>query len=436
MSTLFNRQPSTQFFNNNNNQFIPQQSQQQQTTTNTQPQLFQARQPQQVQPAWLQSQHNQKKRVIPNHLVPHKKSNFQINAPSSSKSNKNANNQSSSSMLVSNDQFNIVSFGNNRKHTIGNGTVDRSLSALFDSVGGDLSRFDETMNESFQEDDTLLKNNENQVDAPPLRSMYDLNEDSFGLSKPARKLSNSINKDPKTYNNLFTRFEANEDKVDKDNKGDEKKKAFITDLDSNAIIVFGYSENASIQIIQFFKQFGTILEKFTDISNSTESANLLSTLEKEQTNVDIFTGPNWIKITYDNHNSTLNALQENGSVFNGNLLGVVPFHKSVIEKLEKNRTFVNENIKDLSTPLKFDKKTTSNNSKLDETIITPPSSSTSNSGSNKSTYINRLDIKEGTSFFVNADEKKEENNKNRNNKKSNLNLISTISKYVFGFHDL
>ncbi|KAI5955274.1 hypothetical protein KGF54_001835 [Candida jiufengensis] len=439
MSTLFNRQPQTQFLTGNNNQFSSQQQQQQQPTSsitsNNQPQFLQPRQQQQQQPAWLQSQHNQKKRVIPNHLVPHKKSNFQINAPNLSKLNKNSSNSSSSSMLVSNDQFNIVSFGNNRKHTVGNGAlIDRnntSLSALFDSVGGDLSRFDETMNESFQQDDSIIKSNEALADAPPLRSMYDLNGDSFEVSKPSRKQSNSINKDPKSYKNLFTRFESSDDKLDKESRGDDKKNSNKIDLDSNAIIVFGYPENTSIQIIQFFKQFGTILEQFTDLSNTNEGATLLSTLEKQQTNANIFTGSNWIKFTYDNQNSALNALQENGSIFNGNLLGVVPFHKSVIEKLEKKKIFTNESINDLSTPLNFDKTTTKN-----ESIITPPSSSTSTSGANKSTYINRLDIKEGTSFFINPDEKKDENNKTENNKQPKLSLLSTLSKYIFGFHDL
>ena len=478
MSTLFNRQPSNQFFTNSSTFGFGNQQQQQQQ--NNQPQLI-GSQNQQEQPTWLQSQHNHKKRIIPNHLIPHKKTAFHINAPNSNKSGNKKSQNANSSVLVSNEQFNIVSFGSNNKHnSLGHGSLlDRnntSLSALFDSVGGDLSRFDETLNDSFhqlQDDDGGANSGASTIagsgivtDLPPLRSIYDLNEERFS-SKPERDtLSNVANKAPQEFKNLFNRNENLVDNSKKKNNNSNKdfdqtdEKNTPTDFDNDtetSIIVFGYPENSVSQIIQFFKQFGTILEKFTDFSlEGRNGAKLLLTIEKQRRNVPIFTGPGWIKITYDNTNSALNALQENGSIFSGNLLGVVPFHKSVIEKLEKNKAFLNEDIGNgnLSTPLHQiynEKQKNGADSARATRIITPPassgfsnstssssdtrfasSSSSSASGINKSSYV---DVKEGSRFFINPDEKKS-NKKDGDANKPKLGLVGSISKYLFGFHDL
>ncbi|KAI5965992.1 hypothetical protein KGF57_000700 [Candida theae] len=455
MSTLFNRQPQTQFLYANGVSQVPNQQQQQQAQSQSLPppppppapsQLQQQQQQQQQQqmqqqlqqgqPAWLQSQHVHKKRVIPNHLVPHKKSNFQISAPGGSK-NKGTN-ESHSSMLVSNDQFNVVSFGINRRNTITNGHfLDRtntSSSAVFDSFGGDLSRFDDSINESFQHDDGSVKGVDKPRDAPPLKSVYDLDEDTFGISKPTRNQAGLINKDPKEFNNLFKRFESKDGKTAKDKKQDKSKS--VVDEFENAIIVFGYPENASVQIIQYFKQFGTILENFTDLSTGNEAWSLLKDLEKEPKNISIYTGSNWIKITYDNHNSALNALQENGCIFNGNLLGVVPYHKSVIDKLEKKKVFVNEDIGNgnLSMPLKSALEQEKRASRVENQVITPPSSSAP-SGANKSTFVNKLNPKEEAQYLITLGDKKDQN-KSDDQKKPELGILKTLSNYIFGFHDL
>ena len=521
MSTLFNRQPSNQFFTNSSTfgfgnqqqqqqplqfaqqqvpqqplqqpqqqqqQLLQQQQQQQQQQLlqqqqqNNQPQLIGSQNPQE-QPTWLQSQHNHKKRIIPNHLIPHKKTAFHINAPNSSKSGNKKSQNANSSVLVSNEQFNIVSFGSNNKHnSLGHGSLldknNTSLSALFDSVGGDLSRFDETLNDSFhqlQDDDGGANSGASTIagsgivtDLPPLRSIYDLNEERFS-SKPERDtLSNVANKAPQEFKNLFNRNDNLVDNSKKKNNNnnnkdfdqtDEKNTPVDFDNDTEtSIIVFGYPENSVSQIIQFFKQFGTILEKFTDFSlEGRDGAKSLLTIEKQRRNVPIFTGPGWIKITYDNTNSALNALQENGSIFSGNLLGVVPFHKSVIEKLEKNKAFLNEDIGNgnLSTPLHqiYNEKQKNGADSVRATgIITPPassafsnsssssssetrfasSSSSSASGMNKSSYV---DVKEGSRFFINPDEKKS-NKKDGDANKPKLGLVGSISKYLFGFHDL
>ncbi|CAK9441305.1 uncharacterized protein LODBEIA_P51740 [Lodderomyces beijingensis] len=507
MSTLFNRQPTNQFFSGTGTSQFPtqqqqssqnqqqqalqqqqqqlsqqqlsqpqlqqqqlQQLQQQQQPAKSQPYLFQdpQKQQQQQQPSWLQSQHNQKKRVIPNHLVPQKKNNFQLNASNSKSKRSNSN------LTVSDDQFNIVSFGKN-KTKAGSLVLDRnnsSLTALFDSFGGDLSRFDETMNDSFQQgDDSALVTDKSagggasavgagagagSGDVPPMTSIYDLNEDSIKSSEPSREQSNLMNKNPKEFNNLFTRFDAvaNEKKSEK-NAVNEDKKMSKPDECETSIIVFGYPENCVSQIIQFFRQFGTVLEKFTDYSifgEQKDVANLLVNFEKQRSNAPISTGPGWIKFTYDNPNSALNALQENGSIFNGNLLGVVPYHKSVIEKLEKKRVFEKEDIGsgNLSTPLKTAfKEEVKRDGKLANGIMTPPSSSSSQitstltststsataaaGGANRTSYV---DLKDGSKFFIDPNEKKRKTEEKNGEPQQKLGIWGSLTKYMFGFHDL
>ena len=310
--------------------------------------------------------------------------------------------------------------------------TNTSLSALFESVGGDLSKFDDTMNESFQNDEGASKIIDTPSDAPPLKSVYDLDEDTFGVNKPTRNQSDFIKKDPKEFNNLFKRFESRDGRKEKESR--EVKSKSIVDESENAIIVFGYPENTSVQIIQYFKQFGTILENFTDLSAGNEAWNLLSNLEKKQKNTSIYTGTNWIKITYDNHNSALNALQENGCIFNGNLLGVVPYHKSVIDKLEKKKVFINEDIGNgnLSMPLKSALEKNPNG--VQNQVITPPSSSAP-SGANKSTFVNKVNPKEESQYFITSKDKKDES-ENNEQKNPKLGVLKTLSNYIFGFHDL
>lgn len=123
----------------------------------------------------------------------------------------------------------------------------------------------------------------------------------------------------------------------------------------------------------------------------------------------------------------MNALQENGCIFNGNLLGVVPYHKSVIDKLEKKKVFVNEDIGNgnLSMPLKSAFEQEKKSSGIENQVITPPSSS-SPSGANKSTYVNSLNPKEESHYFVSSKDKKDESK--RRAKETKIECIKDFIK--------
>ncbi|CAB4254487.1 similar to Saccharomyces cerevisiae YDL088C ASM4 Nuclear pore complex subunit, part of a subcomplex also containing Nup53p, Nup170p, and Pse1p [Maudiozyma barnettii] len=118
-----------------------------------------------------------------------------------------------------------------------------------------------------------------------------------------------------------------------------------------AIIVFGYPESISNLIITHFSHFGSILEDF-QVLRSASGINV-STLKNKNQNITnnnedrkypIFTGEGWVKITYDSRQSAVRALQENGSVFTGTLIGCVPYSKNAVEKLASCKIDKHDNI--------------------------------------------------------------------------------------------
>ena len=119
------------------------------------------------------------------------------------------------------DRFNILSFGSQLRKSgtvsLANGIVDRrsSVGTLFDTTANELTRYDETFNETVVDDlyNTSLSYGE---DMPPTRSIHDLNNEILiSLNKPVQQIDSFINKDPKNFNNVFNRDGAtNEDIAD------------------------------------------------------------------------------------------------------------------------------------------------------------------------------------------------------------------------------
>ncbi|KAK6455016.1 Nup53/35/40-type RNA recognition motif-domain-containing protein [Scheffersomyces xylosifermentans] len=390
------------------------------------------------QPTWFQ---NQKKRTIPNHLVPKKKPGFQITASTTSKSKKDSdnsnksltsssnNNDRSSALLSSNDQFNIMSFGNQQRKS---GILDRrtSVGTLFDTASNDLTRYDETINDTISDD---LYNNTLSYgdDLPPTRSIHDLNNEILiSLNKPVQQIDSFINKDPKNFNNVFNRAEngAILDETSDGKTSGEERRGSINPLahSESAILVFGYPESLSNHVIQHFKEFGDILENFE--VNQKMNSLLHNSSQLNSKVIPIFCGKNWVKITFDNPASAVDALQENGVVFNGVLLGVIPYSKNAIEKLQKRKLTDNEDIGggniDLSSI------NVSLNDKKEDVKQQPAASA------NPSTYTTRLDIKDGSQLFLKSDGDQIKNNTTKNANEEKLGFLGNLTKFVFGFHEL
>lgn len=378
-------------------------------------------------PTWFQ---NPTLRVIPNHLVSRKKPGFQIstvaNSKKDSKSTSGSNNSASAGGFNATD-FNVITFGNRPHRTSSASYADTLALYLLDA---------ENTTANYDNDDIPLYNNSE--DVPPSRSMYDLNDEVFmSLNKPAQHTESFINKDPRTFNNLFA-------------KGDDKAKAAAEDdkkilknplLNSeSAILVFGYPERMANQVIARFAEFGTILEDFEAAKSTKEVSHgfidiipttgafpsaTQETASEKLPPPPIFSGKSWVKLTYDNPSSAIDALQESGSVFNGVLIGVVPYTKDAVEKLQRRKL---TSVEDIGGGLPTLVHSESN--KVDKGVI-------GDSNDMQASYIKRLDVKDGSELFLKVNAGNGDPSTG-SSKKSNgkLGVWGTISNFFFGFHDL
>lgn len=207
---------------------------------------------------------------------------------------------------------------------------------------------------------SILSSNE----APPTVSLHDWQrEDEFGAMVP---LASQINSNagvslPNDTNTAFSgpepatirksgfqpnAFDKNghvgsslHNSLENDNDNDSTPQQ-TTMVNESAVIVFGYPESISNLIITHFSKFGNILEDFEVLRSSSgiNAATLRlrgrkgdsAALERKY---PIFTGDGWVKLTYDSSSAALRALQENGQVFGGCLIGCVPYNKNVVEQL-------------------------------------------------------------------------------------------------------
>ncbi|EEQ39736.1 Nup53/35/40-type RNA recognition motif family protein [Clavispora lusitaniae] len=379
------------------------------------------------EPSWFQSS---TKRVIPNHLVPKKKLGFQLSTVANKKDSKTSSSISTAdkSGLFNATDFNVITFGNRTKSS---SVSQGDTSALLLSDQPDSASI-------LDNDDIPLYNNAE--DLPPPRSLYDLNDEAFiSLSKPAQHTESFIHKDPRNFNNAFARKEDVQAALT-----EEEKKTKLNSLKNNesAILVFGYPESMANQVIAYFSEFGTILEDFEATKGSKmASSNVLdsiattgafpvSDISHHESNhptppPPIFSGKSWVKITYDNPSSAIDALQESGSVFNGVLIGVVPYTKDAIEKLQKRKLSVSE---DVGGGLKTTKRPES--TKVDESVL-------GDANDIQGSYIKRLEIKDGSEMFLKSASMNGVSSKDsQDNKRAKLGVWGTISSYLFGFHDL
>lgn len=376
------------------------------------------------QPAWFQ---NPKKRTIPNHLVPKRKPGFQISSTSTSK--KDSDDKKDALGSNNSSQFNLLSFGTSqRKALTSSGTIDRtsSVGSLYDTSVGDISKYEKTLNDTLTDDFPLYNNDD---DLPPSRSIYDLNDEVLiSLNKPANQHADAfINKDPKNFNNVFNRDDALNNNSEQTNE--ENLKSNPLQNGESAILIFGYPESMANQVISYFQEFGSILEEF----EITKQKNTL--LKHYQTNngsnkmhqiVPILSGRSWVKITFDNPASAIDALQENGCVFNGVLLGVIPFSKDAIEKLQKRKL---EEGEDIGGGFEYQLSSFDKSKKGDNTV-------TGESNDIQGSYITRLDIRDGSGLFLQPNSTDPTKSEADKKKEENLGFVGKIFRYFFGFNEL
>lgn len=359
-------------------------------------------------PEWAQ---NSRRRVIPSHLAPKKKTGFHLSSSVSTR--KSGGDKKDVFQAENGGEFNLLSFGTNQKR-LGTGSFDRvnANSSFFDtSFAGDLTRFDDAVNSSKTQDDFLVYTNDE--DMPPSRSIYDLNDEVLISLKSLQNNNEdktSDANDPKNFRNIFVRDAPKASPSEDPN--DQAKQLSNGEL---AILVFGYPETMANQVIAYFQEFGTILEDFEVLRKP--QAMTVGLQDKQF--VPIFSGNSWTKITYDNPASAVDALLENGAVFNGVLLGVIPYTKDAVERLQKRKLTSSEDIGSGITTAAAETK------HKDQGTI---------ENDIPSQYMAKLDIKDGSNLFISTNTTS--GTKVDPKKEQKKGVVGTVLRYFFGFNEL
>ena len=378
-------------------------------------------------PSWFQ---NTKKRVIPNHLVPKKKPGFLISAPASSGSGgalaSKRDLKTATHQTTRTNPFNMISFGTNSAGSAANTSGFRHASASVGSLHdafmlGDATKYDDTVNETISDDYVLFNPLE---DLPPSRSLYDLNDDVLqSLNAPSNLLSDlSLSKDPKMFNNVFSGSKPEvptmQDRTLADSPDDPRSGR------EAAVLVFGYPEKMANQVIQHFQTYGNVLEEFEATKSRRQFAQYIDNTSTNPNRIaPLFTGNSWVKLTYDDANAAANALNENGTVFNGVLLGVIPYNKHAIEKLQKRTISAEEDVGGGLESLMCGQR------------ALPKPIGLKSAVTSDSMHANRLDIKDGSGLFLHA-KNAADAAKDSASQRGVTSILSSVSRYLFGINEL
>ncbi|CCE62531.1 hypothetical protein TPHA_0C03790 [Tetrapisispora phaffii CBS 4417] len=415
------------------------------------------------EPEWF---NNPKKRNIPQNVIRRNVNENNELGKQSSTITSSTSFSSSSNALTTNSGFENMSFGS------------RKSTNLFNSKNA--------QNKNLEGNNILVDSNE----APPTLSLLDWQrEEEFGVSSklgnnssgifmesltssniasglsPSLSSTNSSNQilsasafDSKPVSSLFTSQEVSGTSRFEENNSNTITPSSST-MHEGAVLVFGYPESISNSIISHFAKFGNILEDFQVLrSTSGITASTLKTFTQNINNNNemkkkypIYTGDGWVKLTYDSNSSAIRALQENGIVIGGSLVGCIPYSKAAVEqlascKIEKsddigNFNFSSTNNINFKTPLH------NNNDKDDRTN----SPSELNGNTKTPSYLShRLDIKDGKSLFLHNANTNNHNflrtleMKMRHQEELNIQhkqqqtagLLHKVNDWLFGWNDL
>lgn len=191
------------------------------------------------------------------------------------------------------------------------------------------------------------------MDKPPTYSLFDPRPDKFNkntLSGDADSLVAQLVSKPQSFNNAFTK-----DRKIISNPNDQshtsgldlpwskntpisgEKVVSNSNINTNhrdtkmefSVLVYGFSNSNFNVIMNHFAKFGRILEDFS-ISTKFKSLN-----NGPKKSYPIFMGPSWVKITYDNAQSSIRALAEDGNEeeSTGSIIGVIPYRSDLVRYL-------------------------------------------------------------------------------------------------------
>lgn len=386
-------------------------------------------------PSWF---NNPRKRTIPQAIV--KRS----TKPSSSDTSSTNGNSTSSSTTRSG--FGAITFGSRKSANVFNPANPKADGS--DSLASSI----------------LIDSNE----APPTKTLYDWQrEDEFGSTVPlhhpddiVKNTTFGLNRTAEpTMRNVFDKTDT---VLPSTHEANQKKQATASSANSgneSAVLVFGYPESISNQVIIHFSKFGNILEDFEVLRGASGINAATLRLRRKHANDNkihrkypIFTGDGWIKLTYDSPSSALRALQENGIVYGGCLIGCVPYSKNAVEQLASCKIDKTEDIgaTNFSTPLALPTSINGlSGGKQEDNGNEPSLMEAANTSDQKRFNLStqHLDIKDGKTLFVtnvnnsgnnhNFLKTLEEKMKEQNDGKHKSNgVLGVVNNWLFGWNDL
>lgn len=323
------------------------------------------------QPQWF---NNSKKRSIPQNIV--KRSSFKRVVNSTAKNSNPLNPLSKKNDdFSSDDGFDTISFGSKKNVSFHKDNNMNTSTGINGSTSNNTLNPDNLLNDSTdappmvslndwkreEEFNSTSINNKTNTNVPLFTLRSSNNNNNNNTNKPLNNSShmshvnNAFDKDSKltSKNNSSSSFNMTPNQRQNNNSSNKNADASTDPTTTSAsassqlnqefaVIVFGYPESVSNLIITHFSKFGNILEDFQVLRSSTgiNKFNPKNTGKK----YPIFTGDGWIKLTYDSQASAIRALQENGKVITGCILGVLPYNKEIVEQLASCKISKSENI--------------------------------------------------------------------------------------------
>lgn len=400
-------------------------------------------------PAWF---NNPRKRAIPNSII--KRSNGQSLSPVRSDS-------ADVPAFSNSNGFNNVTFGSKKDPRIlKNVSPNDNNSANNNAHSSDLGTVVFDSNEAppktsladWQKEDGIFSSKTDNIEDPNLSSNITFDGKPTATPSPFRPLEkisrilNFFDKNTKTTPNTAS-SEASAG----------SKEGASTNWDDHAIIIFGYPETIANSIIFHFANFGEILEDFRVIKDfkKLNSKNMSKSPSLTAQKYPIYTGDGWVKLTYKSELSKSRALQENGIIMNGTLIGCVSYSPAALKQLaslKKSEEIINNKT---SSQTSLSSKDLSNYRKTEgifekakaKAVTSKVRNAEFKVSKNSTSFKNprRLEIKDGRSLFlrnrgkihsgvlssIESDLKKREQAS-----KSKKSWLNRLNNWLFGWNDL
>lgn len=172
-----------------------------------------------------------------------------------------------------------------------------------------------------------------QEDPPPARSIYDgaspslSRSESVGVGLTSSPLPRRANTSLAAASTTTTPTKSGANGRPSSPRGSP---GHGTSEYSNQVVIYGFPPSATPAVVAHFARFGTIAENvdvtasrlrvLSGTSGSASSAGS-SPIRKGQPSTPIVTGPNWLKLTYDNPGSAARAVRDSGKFIAGNIVG-------------------------------------------------------------------------------------------------------------------